>query len=260
MTRQDVINQLEALAHPSYQESYDNSGLLTCDPQVEVTGVMVSLDATEDVILEAKQRGCNMLVSHHPIVFSGLKSITGKTYIERAVMTSIKHDVALYAIHTNLDNVAHGVNAKIAETLELTNTQILSPKQPDENIGSGMIGDLSEATSPLIFLQFLKEKMQAGVVRYTELPEGEVKRIAVCGGSGSFLLEDAVAAGADVFVTADYKYHQFFDAENRIVIADIGHFESEQYTIELLHDYLCGKFSTFAVLKTAVVTNPVSYL
>ncbi len=260
MTRQDVIQALEALANPQYQESYDNSGLITCDPNTEVTGIMVSLDATEEVILDAKEKGCNMLVSHHPIVFSGLKSITGKTYIERAVLASIKHDIALYAIHTNLDNVAHGVNARISQQLGLKNTRILSPKKDEDNIGSGMIGTLQKPMQPLAFLKFLKEKMQAGVVRYTRLPDQEIKTIAVCGGSGSFLLADAIAAKADVFVTADYKYHQFFDAENRIIIADIGHFESEQYTIDLLQHYLSDKFSTFAVLKTAVVTNPVSYL
>lgn len=364
MKAAEVIRFLEELAPPSLQESYDNSGLLVGDNQTEVKGILVSLDCTEDVVDDAISQGCNLIVSHHPIVFIGLKRLNGKNYIERTVMKAIKNDVLLYAIHTNLDNVLDGVNQKFAEQLGLTNTKILSPKKerlkkvvtycpteyadkvrtamcdagagkignydqcsfntdgtgtfrgnentnpfvgnkgdvhreaevrietvvpdfavksvlkamqeahpyeevafdvyPMENIwkevGSGMVGDLPEEMDALEFLKSLKTSMKTNCVRYTLPHKENVKRIAICGGSGSFLLGNAISAGADVFITGDFKYHQFFDAENRIIIADIGHYESEQFTIQLLADKLEQKFPTFAPRLTRVKTNPINYL
>lgn len=258
-----ITAHLESIAPPSYQESYDNAGLITGDASWEVTNVLCCLDATEAVVEEAIQRGCNLVVAHHPIVFKGLKRLNGRNYVERTVIKAIKNDVAIYAIHTNLDNVLHrGVNAKIAEKLGLQNTSILLPKVEvsDPTVGAGLIGELPTAMDETQFLQQLKATMLAGCVRHTKLLGRPIKTVAVCGGSGSFLLPVAIARQADVYVTGDFKYHEFFDAENHLVIADIGHFESEQFTIDLLHEIISEKFTTFAPLKTSVNTNPVHYL
>ena len=364
MQASEIIKYLEDFAPPSLQESYDNSGLLVGNPSTEVKGIMVSLDCTEDVVDDAISQGCNLIVSHHPIVFSGLKRFNGKNYIERTVIKAIKNDILLYAIHTNLDNVSDGVNKRITDKLGLQNVTILQPKKerlkkivtyvptknaepvreamfnagagsignydqcsfnttgtgtfrggkntnpyigepgklskeeelkievvapdfktnsvlaamkkahpyeevafdvyPMENywaeIGAGMIGDLPEEIDALEFLKSLKTSMKTDCVRYTLPHKEKIKRIAVCGGSGSFLLGNAQAQKADVFITGDLKYHQFFDAENRIIIADIGHFESEQFTIDLLAEKLAHNFPTFVPRLTRVKTNPINYL
>ena len=343
-TIKKIIDHLESIAPPAYQESYDNAGLITGQPAWEAKGAVLSLDATEEVVDEAIRQGFNMVIAHHPIVFKGLKQINGKNYVERAVIKAIKNDVAIYAIHTNLDNVYHqGINAKIAQKLGLENTRILAPKHlmkkmrayipgdemgdllmalpkagaanvnyssenqvfidqheyfhegkkleisfpaglqssltslikqqspnaylevqdmegPSPAIGSGMIGELAEEMTEMDFLTNLKSTMKTGCVRHTRLLNKLVKTVAVCGGAGSFLLPQAIRHRADVFVTADYKYHEFFDADGQIVIADIGHFESEQYTIELLHEIISRKFPTFALQNSKVTTNPVNYL
>ncbi|RYZ98055.1 MAG: Nif3-like dinuclear metal center hexameric protein [Sphingobacteriaceae bacterium] len=363
MKLSQLTDYLESLAPPAYQEDYDNAGLIIGRPDKEVSQALISLDCTEAVVDEAIATGCQVIISHHPIVFKGLKRFNGNTYVERVVEKAIKHDIAIYAIHTNLDNVADGVNARICETLGLTNLRILSPKsgllkklvtyvpvaqaeqvknalfkagagsmgnysecsfsaegtgtfkgnedtdpyvgEPGERhheeelriemiypatleskivmtlvlahpyeevaydlysltnrhqlVGSGMIGELDEALSEEEFLQMVKENMQTGVIRHTTLRGKPVRKVAVCGGAGGFLLKHAIAAGADVFVTADYKYHEFFDADGKIVIADIGHFESEQFTQELLYEIIRKKFVTFAVRLTTINTNPVKY-
>ncbi|MDH4090965.1 MAG: Nif3-like dinuclear metal center hexameric protein [Cyclobacteriaceae bacterium] len=360
----DVTDYLELQASPSYQESYDNSGLLTGDPMTEVTGILVTLDCTEAVVAEAIHSKCNLIVAHHPIVFKGLKKLTGSTYIERVVISAIKNDVAIYAIHTNLDNISTGVNRKICERIGLQGLKILSPKKdtlsklvtfiPKENaetvlsalydagagqignyrncsfrvegtgtftpgatakphigkalvqeqvqeiraelifpthlggalisalrkthpyeeiayyitslnnenqeVGSGMIGELEHPVEPLEFLKGLKVRMQLDIIRHTRIPRNAIQKIAVCGGSGSFLLNKAIQAGADVFITADFKYHDFFDAENKIIVADIGHYESEAFTKELIMDVLIKKFPNFAINFSKTITNPISYL
>ncbi len=359
-----IVSYLEAWAPLAYQEDYDNSGLLTGQASWPVTGILVSLDCTETVVTEAIDRQCNLVVVHHPIIFRGLKKITGKTYAERAVLRAIKNDIAIYALHTNLDHIHTGVNKKIADRLGLQNVRILQPKthtltklvafipsdhteavmtalyaagagtvgaysgcsfqvegvgtftpaahahptigQPgvaervretraevifpshrlprimaalreahpyeevayylsdlrneNQEVGAGMIGALAEPEEPLAFLRRLKSVMQTGCVRHTALPDRPVKNVAVCGGAGSFLLPVAIARGADVFVSADFKYHEFFDAEGRITVADIGHYESEQFTQDLLVEVLSEKFPTFAVNFSKTVTNPISYL
>ncbi len=258
-----ITAHLESIAPSSYQESYDNAGLITGDASWEVKNVLCCLDATEAVIDEAVERGCNLVVAHHPIVFKGLKRLNGRNYVERTVIKAIKNDVAIYAIHTNLDNVLHrGVNAKIAEKLGLQNTSILLPKveMNDPTVGAGLIGELPAAMDEAQFLQQLKATMLAGCVRHTKLLGRPIKTVALCGGSGSFLLPVAIARQADVYITGDFKYHEFFDADDHLVIADIGHFESEQFTIDLLHEIISEKFTTFAPLKTSVNTNPVHYL
>ncbi|MFM7217778.1 MAG: Nif3-like dinuclear metal center hexameric protein [Bacteroidota bacterium] len=359
-----VQRYLETFAPSSLQESYDNSGLLVGDPDAEVRGVLVSLDCTEEVVQEAIDTGCNMVVAHHPVVFSGLRRLNGSTYVERAVLKAIKNDIALYAIHTNLDNVRQGVNQKIAERLGLQSCRVLAPKKgllrklvtfcplthaesvrqalfdagagkigaydecgfstngegtfragaganpfigtvgqrhteqevrlevvfeswhsaslikalkaahPYEEVaydvyalenehpevGAGLLGLLGQEMAERDFLSLLKQAMGAECVRHTRFLGKKVQKIAVCGGSGSFLLSDAKKAGADVLVTADFKYHQFFDAENDLLIADIGHYESERFTMELIHDLILKKFPTFAVRLTGLNTNPVHYL
>ena len=264
MKIKEVIDFLENHAPPKYQESYDNSGLLLGQAQWELTGILVCLDAIESVIDEAIETGANMVIAHHPIIFSGLKTITGANYIEKVVIKAIKNNIAVYAIHTNLDNVAtQGVNSMICDKLGLLNCQILAPKADTDpinpNIGAGMIGDFSVGMSEMKFLEFLKDKMQTNTIKYTELLGKEVLRVAVCGGSGRFLLQNAISQNADVFVSSDFKYHEFFDADGRILIADIGHYESEQFTIELLVDLLSKNFSKFAPHCTKIVTNPVNY-
>lgn len=359
----EVIHVLEQLAPPAYQESYDNAGLIVGSGQTEVSGVLLTLDVTEDVVAEAIARQCNLIVAHHPIVFKGLKQLNGKNYVERTVLKAIKNDIAIYATHTNLDHVTNGVNWQIANILGLKNIRILAPKKqilskltffsPVENtqsildalhqagagnignysncsfktegtgtfkpndaanpvigengkqeavnehraelifpsyleptilhtlrqahpyeevayyistlenenqdVGAGAYGELPEPLETEAFLRMLKEKMQLNVIKHTKPVKQTVQRIAICGGAGSFLLPNALQAQADVFVTADYKYHEFFDAEDRIVICDIGHYESEVFTKNLLYNYLSGKFSNFALCLSEVNTNPVRY-
>jgi dinuclear metal center YbgI/SA1388 family protein len=359
----EVIAYLESLAHPSLQEHYDNAGLLTGNPAAECTGIICSLDATEEVIKEAMDKKCNLIVAHHPIIFGGLKKITGRNYVERTIISAIKNDIAIYAIHTNLDNVIDGVNGRMAAVLGLQDITILSPKDntlrklftfapvdhaaavrdaifaagaghignysecsfntegtgtfkagqgtdphvgtigerhhenevkievifpgylehrvvaalmkahPYEEVaydvvvltnahpqtGAGLVGQLAQPEEENAFLQRVKKAFGAGIIRHTALRGRPVTRVAVCGGAGSFLVSKALSAGADVFITADMKYHEFFDADGRMIIADIGHYESEQFTISLLAERLEQKFPTFAVLKTAVRTNPVYY-
>ena len=261
MQIQDIIRVLEAVAPPQLQESYDNSGLLVGDPESALTGVLFCLDSTEAVVEEAVRKGCNLVVAHHPIVFRGLKRLNGATYVERTVMQAIRNGIALYAIHTNLDNVhQQGVNARIAQKLGLRHTRILAPKPGLTDVGAGLLGELPAPMPEADFLQEVKQAFRTGCVRHTALRYKPIAIVAVCGGSGSFLLADAVRAGADAFVTADFKYHEFFDAEHRLIIADVGHYESEQFTIELLYELIHEKFPNFALHLTEVNTNPVFYL
>lgn len=257
----DILDILEAVAPPQLQESYDNAGLIVGDPAAAVTGVVFCLDSTEAVVGEAVRKGCNLVVAHHPVVFRGLKRFNGATYVERTVMQAIRKGVAIYAIHTNLDNVhQRGVNARIAQKLGLTDTRILAPKPGLTEIGAGLLGRLPAPVGEKDFLQHLKSALRTGCVRHTALREKPVQTVAVCGGSGSFLLPEALRAGADMFVTADFKYHEFFDAEGRLVIADVGHYESEQFTVELLYELIREKFPNFALHLTELNTNPVFYL
>lgn len=359
----DITNFLENFAPLGLQESYDNAGLITGDINTEITSVLITLDVTESVVEEAIQKKAQLIVAHHPIIFSGLKKITGKNYVERTIIKAIKNDIAIYAAHTNLDSVDGGVNRKICDKLGLENCKILQPVAgqlkklvtfipvdnadevretvfnagagnignydscgfvtegkgsfrgnensnpfagkkgeihaerevrfetifpgylqgriidallkshpyeevaydiyPLENkfdkIGMGMVGTLAEPIAETLFLKQLKQTFNTGVIKHTTLLGKNVGRVAVCGGSGSFLLDAAIAAGADFFVSGDFKYHQFFDAENKTVIADIGHFESEQFTKELFYELLTKKFPTFAVHLSEVGTNPVFY-
>ena len=256
----DLISYLHEIAPNEYQEDYDNSGLIVGRYEDHIRGVLVSLDCTEAVIDEAISIGANMIVSHHPIVFRGLKSFTSSNYVERVVMKAIRHDIHIFAIHTNLDNVAiNGVNGKICNMLGLQNLQILRPKQEDISIGAGMVGTLQEPLFTIEFFEHLKNTMQLKTFKHTPICHKIIEKVAVCGGAGSFLLKDAMKAEAQVFITSDFKYHEFFDADGQIIIADIGHYESERYTIDLLYTLISNNFTNFAAHYTKVDTNPVNY-
>lgn len=266
MRLQEVIDHLEHIAPLRFQESYDNAGLIVGDRDMDIRGIMVSLDATEEVIQDAIDQDCNVLISHHPILFYGIKKFDVNNYVHRAVIKAIKNDIALYAIHTNLDNVlCQGVNQKIATRLGLQDITVLRPSihhrsEVQWEVGAGVIGDWGGPETAIEALTTIKSKMNATVVKYTRPISRPIRRIAVCGGAGSFLLSEAKKAGADIFLTSDFKYHEFFDADNQLIIADIGHFESEFYTIELLAEIVTDKFPNFAPHYTKVNSNPVNYL
>lgn len=261
----DITNYLEQIAPLRFQEGYDNSGLLVGQSGLEITGAIISLDATEEVIDEAISKQCNLVISHHPIIFKGIKKINSDFYVDRAIIKAIKNDIAIYAIHTNLDNVLRqGVNEKIAHKIGLQNVSVLrphpsAPLEASYQLGAGAIGSLQAPVSEDQFLLHLKSKMRLNMIKHTALLGRQIVKVAVCGGTGSFLLSHAKEAGADIFITADFKYHEFFDANHEIIIADIGHYESEYFTIELLIELLSKKFPKFAAHYTNVVTNPVYY-
>ncbi|MBK7807412.1 MAG: Nif3-like dinuclear metal center hexameric protein [Saprospiraceae bacterium] len=260
----DLIQYLHTVAPAHLQEDYDNAGLIVGNPFTEIKGVLICLDALESIVDEAVSLGCNLIVAHHPIIFRGLKQLNGKNYIERTVIKAIKNDIAIFAIHTNLDNVYYsGVNGKIAEKLKLSETTILLPKPGltylNTPVGAGMIGNLNTEMLTDEFLRFLKLQMDLQIIKVTDLCKTSIQRVAVCGGSGGFLLNAAKKQGADIFITSDYKYHEYFDADKEIIIADIGHFDSEKYTIDLLYDLIINKFSTFAAHCTKIITNPIKY-
>ncbi|MDX1476349.1 MAG: Nif3-like dinuclear metal center hexameric protein [Saprospiraceae bacterium] len=259
----DIIAYLESVAPLSLQEHYDNAGLLVGHARTEVTGALVCMDSTPEVVAEAKTQGCNLIIAHHPIIFRGLKRLNGSDYVQRAVMAAIKEDIAIYAIHTNLDNVLRrGVNGRIAKRLGLQDMRVLSARESDEvddETGAGVVGRLQQPLDESAFLAHLKTSMALQVIRHTPLLGRQVRTVAVCGGAGSFLLQDAIRAGADVYVSADFKYHELFDADGKIVITDIGHFESERFTVDLIIDLLREKFPKFAARSTEVNTNPVTY-
>jgi dinuclear metal center YbgI/SA1388 family protein len=362
MTRiKDITNYLESIAPRPLQESYDNAGLIVGDKEAEVVGVLIALDCTEEIIEEAIKKNANLVIAHHPIVFKGLKSLTGSNYIERTIIKAIKNDIAIYAIHTNLDNIRSGVNAKFGEKLKLQNMRILRPirnlqklvtyiptkdttavlsalhaagagnigdysecsftvtgtghftpgantnptignrnisetveedrvevilpnyasaaiintlqqAHPYEEVayyltdlqninqdnGAGLIGELDSAMGAQEFLEYLKQSLNIEVFRHTDF-RGKIKTVAICGGSGTFLLQDALQQSADAFITGDVKYHDFFDAENRILFCDVGHYESEVGTKELLGEILTKKFTTFALHLSEWNTNPIRY-
>ncbi|HRB70874.1 Nif3-like dinuclear metal center hexameric protein [Flavobacterium sp. WV_118_3] len=358
-----ILDVLEEMAPLAYAEDFDNVGLLVGDANTTATGVLVCHDALENVIDEAIRRECNLIVCFHPILFSGLKKITGKNYVERSVLKAIKNDIAIYAVHTALDNHQQGVNKIFCDALGLTNTRVLIPKanfiqklvtytipenattlrnalfeagagkignyedcsftsqgmgsymgnensNPEigerfefveateikievtfekhlqskilkalfqnhvyeevayeiyalqnahQNIGLGMTGELENPMDESEFLQLVKDKMQADGIRHSAFSGKKIQKVAVLGGSGSFAIGNAISAQADAFITADLKYHQFYEAENKLLLADIGHFESERYTKNYIVDYLTKKIPNFAIILSEENTNPVKY-
>jgi dinuclear metal center YbgI/SA1388 family protein len=259
------IKSLEEWAPLQFQESYDNSGLIVGDTAVNCTGILCSLDCTEAVIDEAIQKGCNLIVSHHPIIFRGIKQFSGDHFVNRTVLKAIHHNIALYAIHTNLDNMIHGVNSTLADRLHLGNRRILAPipGQLDTNgqaVGAGIVGELPLETEPEVFIRWVKEQLNLEVIKHTQLLDKKLITIALCGGSGSFLLDHIKAQNIDCFITSDLKYHDFFESDGKYLLMDIGHGESEHLVPALIVDYLKLKFLTFAVLESEVKTQPISYL
>ncbi len=252
----DIIGALEEKAPLALQESYDNCGLQTGDPSRECTGVILCVDPTPDVVMEAVQSGCNLVVSHHPLIFRGLKRITGATPVEKAVELSIRHGVAVYSLHTCLDNAPEGVSRRMAAMLGLEEVEAL-----DAESGAGAVGTLSSPMRCEDFLREVKRVFGAPVVRHSAFEgHGIIRRVALCGGAGGSLLPLAVAAHADVMVTADVRYHDFADFGGRILIADIGHFESEHCTTGIFTDIITKKFPNFAVRDSHVESNPVNYM
>jgi len=259
MKIKEIIDQLEAFAPPEYQEEYDNSGLITGDVSSDCTGVLISLDCTEECIREAIEKNCNFIVSHHPLIFRPIRRIVPENGVGKTLMAAIKAGLVIYSIHTNLDNIIAGVNASIANQLDLVSRKILLPRKDLPFVGSGLVGELKQAIPEKQLLAKLKITFGIPAIRHSPLTNKPVSRVAVCGGAGSFLITSALHAGVDFFISADIKYHDFFEAGEKMVIADIGHFESEQFTVNLLHSVILEKYPNFAVLKSGTVTNPVNY-
>lgn len=261
MIIRDLTNYLESIAPLHLQEAYDNAGLIIGQEDWEIKGVLTTLDATSKVVEEAIARRCNVIVAHHPIIFNGLKQINADHYIGRAVIKAIQNDIAIYAIHTNLDNVlSDGVNQKIGDLLGLESQEILMPRdEANPQIGSGLIGELRHVLTMEDFIQHVKKSLDLSIVKHTPYVKNEVSKIGLCGGSGRFLLERAISERADVFISADFKYHEYFEANSQICVLDIGHYESERHTKELLLDLIQRKFSNFAAYCSEVNTNPINY-
>ncbi len=363
MIVQDIVNQLEEIAPLQYAEDFDNVGLLIGSREMQVTGILVTLDTLENVVDEALQKKCNFILSFHPIIFSGLKKITGADYVQRVVLKAIKNNIAIYAIHTALDNSFQGVNAKICDVLGLHNQTILIPQKntikklvtfvpkaqaeqlrnalflagagsignydqcsfnisglgtyrggsdsnpvvgkpgvlqteeeiqlgvvfprhresevmkalftahpyeevayevttlenKHQHIGMGMVGELKQALQEIDFLKLVKKSMHAKSIRHTEFLDKPVKKVAVLGGSGAFAIKNAKHSGADAYITSDIKYHQFYQAEDKLLLVDIGHYETEQFTKNLLVEHLTKKIPNFAIILSESNTNPVKY-
>ena len=260
MKAKQVFDALEQYAPLPLQDSYDNAGLqIGLTAEQEVTGALLCLDVTEAVIDEAERMGCNLIVAHHPLLFRGLKSITGRSYVERCVIKAIQKGIGIYAAHTNLDNAEGGVNYRIAEKLGLENLTFLDAK-PGVTAGAGVVGELPMAEDEQSFLHRVKTLFSIQCIRHNQLCGREIRRVALCGGAGGFLLPNAIAQGADAFLTGEMRYHDYFGHEGDLLIAEMGHYESEQYTVDLLTEVLNSRFPELKIVKTSLNTNPINYL
>lgn len=253
MKIREITDAIEAYAPLDLQEEWDNSGLQVGSLDDDVKGVLLCTDVVEPILDEAIERGANLIISHHPLIFHGLKKIDGSTYISRIVARAIKHDITIYCAHTNMDSAVGGVNYKMASKLGLTDVEFLP-------CGMGVIGNLAEEVEALDFLKQVKAVFEVEKLRYSGRVDRKVKRIAMCGGAGSSMKADAIAQGADVFITGDCKYHEFMGDENRIILADIGHWESEHYTKEIFLSIISKKNPTFAVDFARNERNQLNYL
>lgn len=257
----EVISALERFAPLPLQESFDNAGLQVGLTEAEVSGALLCLDVTEKVVDEAAALGCNLIVSHHPLIFHALKRITGADEVQRTVVKAIKNDITVVSMHTNIDNAMNGVNYKIAEKMELAEPQFFAAKTVDGiECGSGVIGTLEEPMAADDFVVMLKRNFDVECVQCNQLLRRKISRVAVCGGAGSFLLDDAVKAGADAFVTGEMHYHEFFGHEQEIQIAVIGHYQSEQYTNEIFETIIREQCPGVKTYLTRMNTNPIIYL
>lgn len=265
MRIQEIIDAIEAFAPLEYQESYDNSGLQVGDPTQEVKGVHLCIDITEEVVDKAKEEGCNMVISHHPLLFHGVKKISPIDHTGRILMKAIKYDITLYSSHTNMDSAPGGVSYRTAEKLGIRVEKPLVANEKNEQFGLGVVGKLPEPEDAVAFLKRVKETLQLGGLRHTPIEEGKkVERVALCGGSAFEFYSDAIAEKADIYLTADVKYHQFFEPDGKIILADVGHYESEQYTKDIFYEIVSGLFSKnnakFALHFSGSENNPVKYL
>ena len=258
MKLKDITNIIEKWSPLQQAETFDNVGLLVGNPNSNVEKALITIDTTETVIDEAIKNKCDLIITFHPIIFSELKQVTENTYVERVVKKAIKNNINIYAIHTNLDNNPKGVNYKISEILSLKNTSILL-KKDNKDIGIGMIGDLSRELNEFEFFEFLKHKMDVKYIKHSPFLGKKIKKIAVLGGSGSFAINEAINQKADCYVTSDLKYHDYFKAEKKILLADIGHYESEHFTKQLILDFFIKKIPKFACIISKTNTNPVNY-
>ncbi len=269
MKIKEIIGALERFAPLPLQESYDNAGLQVGLTEAEASGALLCLDVTEEVIDEAIRLGCNLVVAHHPMLFRGLKQISDKTQVERCVRMAIQHDIAIYAAHTNLDNAEDGVNYRIAEKLGLVDVQMMqqhtvrvSHDGQEHHVvaGSGLMGYLPVPEDSLAFLQRVKDVFHVECLMHNELLQRPIHSVALCGGAGSFLIDEAIACDADAFLTGEVGYHQFFGHEQEIQIAALGHYQSEQYTKEIFYSIIGEIAPELPLFVTAVDTNPIKYL
>ena len=260
MKAKQVLDALERYAPLPLQDGFDNAGLqVGLTAEQEVTGALLCLDVNEAVIDEAERMGCNLIVAHHPLLFHGLKSITGKSYVERCVIKAIQKGIGIYAAHTNLDNAEGGVNYRIAEKIGLKNLAFLEPKV-GATAGAGIIGELPTGEDERDFLERLKVLFGIQCIRYNGMNGRRIRRVARCGGAGGFLLSQAIAQGADAFLTGEMRYHDYFGHENDLLIAEMGHYESEQYTVDIFAEILGKNFPELNIVKTLCNTNPINYL
>ncbi len=257
MILHEIIEYLETQVPLNIQESYDNCGLLTGELSQEITQTLISLDCTAEIVEEAIQNNCNLIICHHPIVFKGLLKFSAQNYIGKTIIKAIQNNIAIYVMHTNLDKIKEGVSYAMAKKLQLQNITILLPQS--ENTGLGAIGEFKNPLEQNHFLNLVKNTFHNTAIRYTKFLQSHIQKVALCGGSGAFLLEQAIAHKADVFISSDFKYHQFFDANNEITIVDIGHYEAEIVSKDIITAILLKKFPTFAFCFSKTNTNPVNY-
>ena len=262
MKIRDIVSTIEEFAPLSLQESYDNSGLIVGRLDDEVKGVLLAVDVTEEVLDEAEREGCDLVITHHPIIFSPLKRFNSVTYVERCVERAIRKGIALYAAHTNLDSTPRGMSWQLGSMIGLDAMTVLEPRRDNAEAGFGVVGTLSRAEGVMAFMNRVKAIFDVGAVRYSDIPSEDmmVRRVAICTGSGRSLIDAAMAAEADVYITADLRYNDFMCGENRMVLMDIGHFESEFCAIRIIYDVLSKKMCNFAVRKSVCSRNPVHYL
>ena len=263
MKIREIINQLETFAPLALQESFDNAGVqISSDKNEEVRGVLLALDVTEKVIEEAKEKKCNLIISHHPLIFSARKKITNDDYVGRCILEAVRSGITVYAAHTNLDNARGGVNYKMAEKMGLLNLEFLAsltPKDATVDGGSGVIGELRETMTRDSFIDMLRCEFGAECARYNDAENNAIKRVALCGGAGAFLIPEAVRKNADAFVTGEIGYHHFFGLEKDILLVELGHYETEQYTLDIIEDIVKTADEQTRVLRTEQRTNPVMY-
>ena len=258
MILQDIINIIESVAPLSYQEAWDNSGLQVGDRNAEVNRALLTVDVTESVVDEAISLGCDLIVSHHPLLFRGLKQLTGSTPQERCVEKAIRHGIAIYSAHTSMDSYLHGVSGRMAEKLGIADYRVLIPSANDAKVGLGVIGELMEAVDNEAFVAKVAQVFgePGAALRWVEGSKKQVKRVALCGGAGAEFLEEAIAQGADAFVSADFKYHELQSADQRITVIDMDHWVSEHFTREIFEELLSPYIHTRVA---SVDKSPVKY-